>query len=65
MENLGKGLLSTKIFADKLAENTPKCPKIVCLSQKVWYFNEKRLHFASVVRNLYLGRLSIFIFILF
>ena len=43
--------------ADKSAENTPKCPKIflpkiVCPSPKVWDFDEKRLHWASVVRDL-------------
>ena len=44
MENMG---------ADKLAENTPKCPKTtvpktylpkLSASSKVWNFNEKRLH---------------------
>ena len=41
--------------ADKLAENTPNAPKlicpIVCPSPKVWDFNEKRLHWVSVVRD--------------
>ena len=36
--------------ADKSAENTPNAPKFVCPSPKVWNFDEKRLHWASVVR---------------
>ena len=40
--------------------NQPKVPQtpqnlsaqIVCPSPKVWYFDEKRLHWASVVRSL-------------
>ena len=32
------------------AENTPNAPKFICPSRKVWYFNEKRHHLASVVR---------------
>ena len=40
---------------DKSAKNTPNAPKlisapIVCLSPKVWNFDEKRLHWASTVR---------------
>ena len=35
--------------SDSLAENTPK---FVCPSPKVWYFNEKRLHWVSVVCGL-------------
>ena len=47
--------LNPKFFAgaDKSAENTPNAPKlsvqIVCTSPKVWDFDEKRLHWASVV----------------
>jgi hypothetical protein len=36
--------------ADKSAENTPIAPKFICPSLKVWGFDEKRLHWASVVR---------------
>ena len=34
--------------ADKSADNTPNAPKFIC--PKVWDFDEKRLHWASVVR---------------
>jgi len=42
--------------ADRLAENTPNAKKnlfvqIFCPSPKVWVFHEKRLHWASVVRD--------------
>jgi hypothetical protein len=37
----GQGTHSTKMRADKLAENTPNAPKIVCPSPKVWNFDEK------------------------
>ena len=42
---------------DKSAKNTTNAPKlisaqIVCLSPKVWNFDEKRLHWESVVRGL-------------
>ena len=37
--------------ADKSAENTPNTPKFICPSTKVWDFDEKRLHRASVVRG--------------
>ena len=44
MENMDKGLtVCTKMGADKSFENTPNAPK-------VWDFDEKRLHWASVVR---------------
>ena len=40
--------------ADKSAENTPNVPNFICPnsspSPKVWDFDEKRLHWASVVR---------------
>ena len=42
MENMDKGLMGS----DKSAQNT----QIVCLSPKVLDFDEKRLHWASVVR---------------
>ena len=45
----GQGTHCTKMGADKLAENTPNA-QIVCQSPKVWDFDEKRLHWASVVR---------------
>ena len=39
--------------ADKFAQNTPNAPnaQIVCSSPKVRDFDEKRLHWASVVRD--------------
>ena len=49
----GHGTHSTKIGADKLAQNTPNAPKLICPSPKVWDFDEKRLHWASVVRGVY------------
>ena len=53
MKNLDIGTHSTKMGADKLAKNTPNAPKcicpIFCPSPKVWDFDEKRLHRASVV----------------
>ena len=36
-----------RVGADKSARNTPK---FICPSSKVWDFDEKRLHWASVVR---------------
>ena len=57
MENKEKGTNSTKIGADKLAENTsniPKMylPKLSAQAQKFGIFNEKkRLHWASIVRE--------------
>ena len=35
--------------ADSLAKNTPNAPKFIWLSPKIWDFNEKRLHWVSVV----------------
>ena len=54
MENMDKGLTVPKW----VLINWPKIPQmpqnlfaqIVCPSPKVWDFNEKRLHWASVVR---------------
>ena len=54
MENMDKGLTVPKW----LLINGPKVPQmpqnlsaqIVCPSPKVWYFDEKRAHWASVVR---------------
>ena len=37
--------------ADRSAENTPNAPEFVCPSPKNLDFNEKRLHWASVVRG--------------
>ena len=53
----GPGTHCTKMGADSLAENTKKIPQMpqnlsaqfVCPSPKVPDFNEKRLHWASVV----------------
>ena len=50
--------------ADKSAENTRKIPqmpqnlfaKIVCPSSKVWDFDDKRLHWASIVRVVTKGK---------
>ena len=39
----------TKMGADSLAENTPNAPEFISL--KVQDFNEKRLHWASIVRG--------------
>jgi hypothetical protein len=43
--------------ADSLAKNTPNAPELsaqfVCPSPKVLNFNEKRLHWASVVADMY------------
>ena len=50
MEKHGQGTHSTKMGADKSAENTPNPPKFNCPRPKVWDFDEKRLHWASVVR---------------
>ena len=44
MDNSGDSLQCTKIGADSLAENTRNAPEILD-------FNEKRLHWASVVRD--------------
>ena len=51
MENMVKGHC-TKMGADKSDENAPKFISPNCLpaSQKLWDFDEKRLHWASVVR---------------
>ena len=38
--------------ADSLAENTPNAPEFICPSPKVLNFQEKRLHWASVIRAL-------------
>ena len=48
MKNMdkGQGTHSTKMGADKLAENIPNAPK------SIWDFDEKRLHWASVVRGI-------------
>ena len=55
MEKNGQGTHSTKMSAYKLAENNPNAPnlsdQIVCPSPRVWDFNEKSLHWASVVRG--------------
>jgi hypothetical protein len=39
-----------KMDADSLVENTSNAQKFICPSPKVWDFNEKGLHWASVVR---------------
>ena len=47
----GQGTHSTKMDADSSAENTPNAPTFICPSPKIWDFDEKRLHWASVVRG--------------
>ena len=53
--DIGHGTHSTKMGADKLAWNTPNAPKFICPnclpSPKVWDFDEKMLHWVSVVRR--------------
>ena len=47
-----QGTHSTKMGADKSAKNTQKLStQIICPSPKVWDFDEKRLHWASVVSD--------------
>jgi hypothetical protein len=55
-EKHGQGTHSTKLSAEKSSEKYSKGPKIylpqiVCPRPKVWDFDEKRLHWASVVRG--------------
>ena len=57
MENMDKGLtvkLSTKMGADKLFENTPNAPKVICPNclpkPKSLGFWWKKIHWVSVVR---------------
>ena len=50
MENMDQNTHSTKMGADKSAERTPNAPKFISPIPKVWDFDEKRLHWASVVR---------------
>jgi hypothetical protein len=49
MENMDKGLIVPKwvLNADKSAEDAPNA---LCPSPKFWDFDEKRIHWASVVR---------------
>ena len=55
MENMDKGLTVPKLGADSLAENTQMphnlSAQFICPSPKILDFNEKRLHWASVVRG--------------
>ena len=55
MENMDKRLTVSKWVLINRSK-IPQCPKklsdqIVCPSPKVWDFDEKRLHWASVVRD--------------
>jgi hypothetical protein len=56
MKKHGQGTHSPKLDADSLAENIPKAPEFICPiclpEPKVLDFNEKRFHWASVVRAL-------------
>ena len=56
MENMEQGTICTKMGADSLAKNSPNAPEFVCPSSKVLNFNEKRLHWASVVRGSFYGQ---------
>ena len=47
----GQKTHSTKMGAKKSTENTSNAPNFICPSPKVWDFDEKRLHWASVVRG--------------
>ena len=47
MENMD----TTEMGAVNSAENTQNAPKSICSSPKVWDFDEKMLHWASVVRG--------------
>ena len=50
--NNGKhGQKCTKMDPDSLAKNTPNDLEFICQSPKILDFNEKRLHWASVVRG--------------
>ena len=51
----GSGTYCTKMGADNLAENTTNALEFICSSPKVLDFNEKRLHWVSVVRDSSLG----------
>ena len=46
----GQKTHSTKMGAKKSTENTSNAPNFICPSPKVWDFDEKRLHWASIVR---------------
>ena len=50
MENMDKGLTVLKWVLINWPKNLSA--QIVCPSSKIWDFNEKRLHWASVVRGL-------------
>ena len=58
IENMDKGLTVPKWMLKNQPKKTPKCPKIYHPSPKVWDFNEKRLHWASVVRVTYENEVS-------
>ena len=47
----GQGTHSIKMGANGLAENTQNAPKFICPIPKFWDFDEKRLHWVSVVHN--------------
>ena len=52
MENLDKGLTVPKwVLINR--PKIPQMPQNVCQSPKVWYFDEKRLQWASVVRGIW------------
>jgi hypothetical protein len=50
-EKHGLGTHSTQMGANSPAKNIPSASKFICPNLKVWDFNEKRLHWAFVVRS--------------
>ena len=57
MKNMDKGLTVLN-GCQQISRKYHKCPKttqIVCPSQKAWDFDEKRLHWASVVGSIDCG----------
>ena len=46
----GQGTHCTKMDTDSLAENTTNAPESICPIPKVLDFNDKRLHWTSVIR---------------
>ena len=60
MENMNKGLTVPKwvlIVQSKISQGN--APELICPSPKVLDFNEKRLHWASVVREWHILQIMI------
>ena len=51
IKNMDKGLPVPKWVLIVWSENTKNAQKFICPSPNLWDFNEKRLHWASVVRD--------------